>query len=86
MFNVGDVALLDLPAGPSRVRVVEDRGNLGVGGRRVLRVERLIDEPELRYAFEIPEDLLHKDTPETRRAMVRARREEFRRIARPPAA
>lgn len=65
-FSVGDLAILPMPAGPTGVRVIEDRGNLGVGGRRILRIEVLDGDVPTEIAFEVPEELLTVDTPEAR--------------------
>ncbi len=84
-FSVGDLAILPMPAGATEVRVIEDRGNLGVGGRRILRIEVLDGDVPTEIAFEVPEELLEPDTPEAKkhRRMAKAAR---RRITKPPAA
>jgi hypothetical protein len=75
-FGIGDVAVVELPAGPAEVRVVEDRGPLGVGGRRLVRVEVLDGAPETPMTFELPEELLLEATPERRREIRRRREAE----------
>jgi hypothetical protein len=67
-IQVGDrIALLHWPKGDCAV-VVEDRGYLGVNGRRILRIRQRYDEwNEVEY--EIPEEeavLLTKSTPRKR--------------------
>ena len=73
-FAVGDLAVVELPAGASEVRVVEDRGPLGVGGRRLVRVQVLDGGLEVPITFELPEELLLEATPERQRqiALLRA--------------
>ena len=75
-FAVGDLAVVELPAGASEVRVIEDRGPLGIGGRRLVRVEVL--EGDVPISFELPEELLLEATPE-RRQQIDLRRAAQRR-------
>jgi hypothetical protein len=54
-FKVGDMVVLTLAGVVRTARVIEDRGRIGVGGRRLLRIE-LID-PDLGDdvpRFEVP--------------------------------
>lgn len=69
-FGVGELAIVELPAGPAEVRVVEDRGPLGVGGRRLFRVNVLDGEQETPITLELPEELLLEATPERRRQIA----------------
>lgn len=78
-FAVGEVAVVELPAGASEVRVVEDRGPLGVGGRRLVRVEVLDSGVDAPVTFELPEELLLEATPE-RRQQIGLRRAAQRRV------
>ncbi|MBI4581347.1 MAG: hypothetical protein HY718_16720 [Planctomycetes bacterium] len=56
--RVGDSRFLHVGTRRIRVRVIEDRGPIGVGGRRLVRVQRLNSETEEPLAFEVPaEDL-----------------------------
>ena len=54
----GTIVGLDLGGTVVRAEVVEDRGDLGVGGRRMVRIAVRGDDGELRV-FEVPaEELL----------------------------
>jgi hypothetical protein len=59
-FRVGDVVRVMFAGQLYRARVVEDRGRIGVGGRRLLRVEIMDtetgDEPR---RFEVPAEQVH---------------------------
>jgi hypothetical protein len=67
-LRVGDLAVADLPSGKTPVRVTEDRGPLGVGGRRILRVQVVAEDEDAALEFEVPEELLEDGaTPERRR-------------------
>ncbi len=58
----GTIVGLDLGGTVVRAKVVEDRGDLGVGGRRIVHVAECGDDGE-RRVFEVPaEELL--PTPE----------------------
>ena len=54
-FRVGDLVRVHLAGAIYTARVVEDRGRIGVGGRRLLRIE-LQDREEGEEAprFEVP--------------------------------
>jgi hypothetical protein len=58
-IRVGDTVEFHLATNRVRGRVVEDRGPLGVGGRRVYRVEVVFD-PESTLSYELPADLLER--------------------------
>jgi hypothetical protein len=53
-IRVGDTVILDWGKQQVRAVVVEDRGHIGVGGRQILRIRRLLrdDDPDLTY--EVP--------------------------------
>jgi hypothetical protein len=56
--KVGSIVGVRMGAEVSRARVIEDRGNLGVGGRRLVRVEM---DPEFGgepVRFELPAEWL----------------------------
>ena len=55
LFKVGDWALLQWPSTTVSVRIIEDRGQLGVRGRRLYRIELPRDdlEPD---RFEVAEE------------------------------
>ena len=56
-YRVGDRVKMDWGGHAIEGTVVEDRGNLGVGGRRILRVHFKFDEYD-EDTFEVPaEDL-----------------------------
>jgi hypothetical protein len=57
-YVVGDRVRIDWGGYPIEGVVVEDRGNLGVGGRRILRVRFRFDEDN-EDTFELPEEDLH---------------------------
>lgn len=78
-FGVGDLAVVELPAGATEVRVVEDRGPLGVGGRRLVRVRVLDGGLETQMALELPEELLLEATQE-RRQQIGLRRAAERHV------
>jgi hypothetical protein len=78
-FSVGDSAVVELPGGASEVRVVEDRGALGVGGRRLVRVQVLDDGLDVPITFELPAELLLEATPDRLR-QIRLRRAAERRV------
>jgi hypothetical protein len=59
-WKVGDYAMAQLGARKVKVRIVEDRGMIGVGGRRILRVERRGGEEMPSQTYEMPaEELVH---------------------------
>lgn len=53
-FHVGGKVIVHI--GPSRrtAEIVEDRGYIGVGGRRILRVRYVRPSSEARSTFEVP--------------------------------
>ena len=52
-FKVGDRVILQLGNRKVRAQVVEDRGPIGKGGRRLLRIRRLGVSPELAEPYEV---------------------------------
>jgi hypothetical protein len=56
--HVGSEVVVELGADTRRARVVEDRGNLGVGGRRILRVALIGDDGDENVEFEVPAEAL----------------------------
>jgi hypothetical protein len=54
-LKAGDAAILVIGGQPERVTILEDRGPLGVGGRRLYRIEVPVVAGES-IAFEVPED------------------------------
>jgi len=67
LFRIGDWVSFEF--GPSRMsaKVIEDRGPLGVRGRRVYRVQP-DEQPGDASAFEMPEDELEAATPPVRQS------------------
>ncbi len=57
-IEVGDIGTPRFGYRKLRVRVIEDRGCIGVGGRRLLRVQPIKSENGLDDAFEIPAEEL----------------------------
>lgn len=57
-YKVGDRVKMDWGGHEIEGTVVEDRGNLGVGGRRILRVHFKFDEYD-EDTFEVPAEDLH---------------------------
>lgn len=57
-YGVGDRVTIDWGGVWIEGVVVEDRGNLGVGGRRILRVRFRFDE-DIEDTFELPAEDLH---------------------------
>jgi hypothetical protein len=57
-FQVGDRALLHYGTHDFIAEIIEDRGHIGMGGRRLVRI-RMTLEPEVEpFEFEVPaEDL-----------------------------
>src|SRR4051794_21294725 len=66
LFHTGD--WVSFSYGPSRVlaKVLEDRGPLGVRGRRLYRVQPPADQFEESSPFEMPEDELETASPPVR--------------------
>ncbi len=56
--NVGDEVNVRLGDTIWRVRIIEDRGNIGVGGRRILRVKPLGTDADPQETFEVPEEYI----------------------------
>lgn len=69
-LRVGDHALVEFPATFVAVRVIEDRGGLGVGGRQIVRVAPVADGDDLDGAFEMPAELLVPDTEAERERLT----------------
>ena len=66
-FRVGDTVAWRF-AGQKRVaRVVEDRGNIGRGGRQLLRVAYVGKDGKIREAFELPADAVTAVRPSPRK-------------------
>jgi hypothetical protein len=57
-IRVGDEVVYDSGLHRWRAIVIEDRGNLGVGGRRIWRIRTLSDSPGAEHEVETPEDEL----------------------------
>ncbi|HEY1862013.1 MAG TPA: hypothetical protein VGG61_16755 [Gemmataceae bacterium] len=57
-FQVGDKVEFTLVNKSIKAVIVEDRGAIGVGGRRVYRIRFNLDPEETRYA-ELPAEDLH---------------------------
>ena len=53
-FRVGGKVFVRMGSTKRAAQVVEDRGPIGVGGRRILRVRYLYPKGELQPTFEIP--------------------------------
>ena len=56
-FRVGDVVRYQSTTQPVTAVVIEDRGNLGVGGRRLIRIRYAHEEPFF-MENEVPEEKL----------------------------
>lgn len=54
-LKVGDRVLIQRAGGVARAVVIEDRGNLGVGGRRILRIRVESEHTSEPAVFEVPE-------------------------------
>jgi hypothetical protein len=64
-FKVGDWVSFPFGIGNAVAQVIEDRGQIGVKGRRLYRVERHFGEYEP-DRFEVPEEnMTHAAPPET---------------------
>jgi hypothetical protein len=61
-FRVGDWVSFTLGAIHVVARIIEDRGPLGVGGRRLYRIETQFEDGEM-DRFEVREDDLSPATP-----------------------
>jgi hypothetical protein len=66
-LSVGDEVTFQLGAHRQRARVVEDRGNLGVEGRRVFRLALIGSDPDDAVEFELSEELLEIAAERVRR-------------------
>lgn len=58
-IRVGDVVEFQLATSRVQGKVVEDRGPLGIGGRRIFRVEVIFD-PDNTLSYELPADELQR--------------------------
>jgi hypothetical protein len=70
-LRVGDVVRFPFGAYKATGRIIEDRGNIGVGGRRLVRVSVEIGVGDETIEFEIPADTCATDVdkrPAGRRA------------------
>jgi hypothetical protein len=56
--KVGAIVGVRMGAEVHRARVIEDRGNLGFGGRRIVRLEMDPDVGEEPFRFELPAERL----------------------------
>jgi hypothetical protein len=63
-FKVGDWVTFPWEPGKTIARIIEDRGPIGVGGRRLYRIERFWSEGEP-DRFEMPEVELIAAPPPT---------------------
>lgn len=61
-FRVGDQIRFDMGASLWDAVIIEDRGKLGVGGRRIWRVRTTSDSPGAKFETEVPEDELIRVT------------------------
>jgi hypothetical protein len=68
LFHVGDWVAFHFGSGKVAARVIEDRGGIGVGGRRLYRVD-LDEAPDGGSAFEVPENELEATSPPVRQAI-----------------
>lgn len=57
-FRVGDKVWYDSGLYKWKAELIEDRGRLGVGGRRIWRIHMLSDSPGAESTFEVPEEEL----------------------------
>ena len=57
-IQVGDLVSWPVPWGAINARVVEDRGNIGVRGRRLVRIRTLDELEDARIDFEVPAEEL----------------------------
>ena len=57
-FRVGDKVKVRFGNGRSPARIIEDRGPIGVKGRRLVRVQLLKSKNDLDLAFEVPAEEL----------------------------
>src|SRR5260370_4603507 len=61
-FKVGDRVRVPLGLQSAAGTVIEDRGLLGSGGRRLFRVKVDFDPPNVTF-IELPEDEMHRELP-----------------------
>lgn len=57
-INVGDRVFWSTISGGFKGQVVEDRGHIGVGGRRLLHIRTFSEYEEARLDLEVPEEEL----------------------------
>jgi hypothetical protein len=57
-FRVGDRAQYATPTSRTKVELIEDRGRLGVGGKRIWRIRTISEYPEDERMFEVREEEL----------------------------
>lgn len=55
-FRIGGKVMVHMGLTPRRAEIVEDRGPIGIGGRRILRVRYVDSTGETRPTFEVPLD------------------------------
>lgn len=59
-IKVGDRVLYHLPYGTWKAVVIEDRGHIGVNGRRILRILTQDEVEDARIDFEVPAEHLSR--------------------------
>jgi len=59
-IRAGDLVSWPVPWGSIDARVVEDRGNIGVRGRRLVRIRTLDELEDARIDFEVPAQAVSK--------------------------
>jgi hypothetical protein len=58
-FRVGDKVKVRFGKGRTDARIIEDRGPIGVKGRRLVRIQLIKPKDDLEMSFEVPiEDLV----------------------------
>lgn len=72
--KVGDRVYVPFGTGWAPATVIEDRGNLGVGGRRLLRVQQIVPADEEMEPYEVPEEHVRKRRPTNGRQQAAAPR------------
>ena len=55
-FRVGDRVKVRFGAAPAAARIIEDRGPIGVKGRRLVRVQLIMPRKDPDLSFEVPVD------------------------------
>ena len=57
-FRVGDKVVVRVVCSRIRARIIEDRGPIGVGGRRLYRVQPIGKDSDPEQTFEVPAEQL----------------------------